>query len=142
MVDDNTFDEFPLADTSQLDNPTDVVEMIDDIIMQLIQAGLPGEAEMRGALRAAIDAEEYMRVYKQRMTVSATTYGPRALKALGAKAAAGDVPAIKVLFEVIGLTGKQPYGPNVMTQVNVNVPTLKDLLEKEAQIEYEVKVDE
>ena len=126
-----------IVDTDTLKTTEEVVTLIDDIIVSFIQGGLPSDDDFKRAFRASIDADNYMRIYKDRLAVSASAYGPAALHALGKKAATGDVPAIKTLFDVIGVTGKAgSAGTNVMTQVNVNVPSLKDMLAKEAEEIY------
>lgn len=83
----------------------------------------------------ALQFEEYTRIFRERTVVQATRHVPRAVEEMGRRAAQGDVAAARLLFDVAGLTGhggRRDGAAAVLTQVNVNVPKLKDVIDIES----------
>jgi len=109
----------------------ELIQNIDDKIISLSKnKGKVTDDDFRWAFKNALTFEEYLRTFKERLAASATAYAPAALDAVGRKAAAGDVKAAQVVFNMLGALEKAGgSGAINMTQVNVNVPTLRDLEE-------------
>lgn len=108
-----------------------LINAIDDKIISFSKnKGKVTDDDFRWAFQNALTFEEYLRTFKDRLAASATTYAPAALASVGKQAAQGNIKAAKLIFDVIGST-KTPGGSGSvnMTQVNVTVPTLKDLEE-------------
>jgi len=112
-------------------NIDELIQTLDETIVSYLTAPrLPAKEDFKTMFELSLEFEDFLRVFKERVAVSALTYVPAAVHAMGKLAAQGDVPAARVLFTLAGMDTNSKSGStsNVLTQVNVNVPTLKDMV--------------
>lgn len=117
---------------AELDKPQEadvesLIQAIDDDMLRFRRGGLPTEQDFKRAFEASLSYENYIRIFKERMVVGASTYVPGAINAVGRSAIAGDIKAAKLLFTIVDLPTKEK-SPQVVTNVQVNIPTIKELL--------------
>lgn len=86
------------------------------------------DVSLQECFASAVDFAAYMTAVRNKSMILGSTYVPRTVRAIGAKAANGDLDAAKLLFDFLGLRVKTPVA-QVNTQVNVAVPTLRDIIE-------------
>lgn len=99
----------------------DVVQFVE----RLMQA--PDEVELRDCFRAAVDTGAYLAAVREKAAVLGSSYIPRAVRAVGEKAAKGDTAAARLLFELVGIKDKVPVA-QVTAELNINVPRLRDII--------------
>ncbi|MGD9643961.1 MAG: hypothetical protein AB7V08_14675 [Elusimicrobiales bacterium] len=87
----------------------------------------PDEVELRDCFRTAVDASVYLAVVRDKAAVLGSSYVPKAVRAVGEKAANGDVAAARLLFELVGIRDKVPAA-QVTAELNINVPRLRDII--------------
>jgi len=101
---------------------TDIVSFAETLVLNL------GKVPLQTCFAAAADVGAYLTAVRNKTVVQASRYLPATIEAVGSKAAAGDLDAAKLLFDYLGLRVKTPLA-QVNTQVNVTVPTLKDIID-------------
>jgi len=109
--------------------PTTASAPLDDLVTfveKLVETG--GDVDLRECFLTAVDIAAYVKAVHEKTMVQASRYVPETIRAVGDKAVKGDLDAAKLLFDYLGLRVKQPLA-QVATQVNINVPTLKDIVE-------------
>ena|SRR5690554_1607434 len=96
--------------------------------------------DLRMAFQNVVDIAEYVRVLKNKTTIQASLKIPRAIDALGEKAAEGDVNAARLLLDICSVLPQNTKGSATQaTQVNVNFPTLRDAMAKEKVVQVDVE---
>lgn len=86
---------------------------------------------VRDCFIAATELSAYLTAVRNKSMVLGSRYVPGTVKAAGAKALEGDIEAARFLFDFLGLRAKAPV-TQVNTQVQVNLPTLKDFITVDA----------
>lgn len=89
---------------------------------------------------AATDVAAYITAVRDRGVVLGSRYVPGTIRAVGDKALSGDIEAAKFLFDFLGLRVKAPAA-QVNTAVQINIPTLKDILPTAELVEAEAEAD-
>ena len=82
---------------------------------------------IRDCFVAAHELSAYLTAVRNKSMVLGSRYVPGTVKAAGAKALGGDIDAARFLFDFLGLRAKDPV-TQVNTQVQVNLPKLKDFI--------------
>lgn len=73
------------------------------------------------------DVDDFLSAVERVGRVYASRYVPGALKAIGRKASEGNVPAARLLCEIVGLIKRPTSTVNVATQVNVSPAELEEI---------------
>lgn len=102
------------------------LEPVEEFAERLVHHGL--DVPLAECFKAATDISAYMTAVRNKSMVLGSRYVPGTVKVLGEKACEGDIEAAKVLFDFLGLKVKTPVA-QVTTAVQVNVPTLKDIIQ-------------
>lgn len=125
----------PEQTTAERPDLEEVVAKIEAFVEDMVvraEDGAPAP-DVKECLHMALDVGEWMRQVRLKSVVHGSLYVPRAVKALGEKAAAGDVASAKLLFDYLNLMpgDRKASGAVAAVQVNVSAPTLKELLVRE-----------
>ncbi len=97
----------------------DAQKELDKFIDGLLLDQSRGERTMREVMVMATDAEEYMRAFRQRAPLVASTFFPEVLQAVADQAKQGDVQAARLLMDMLGLLSKSQSQINNAIQINV-----------------------
>lgn len=82
--------------------------------------------------KMAVNLGEWLRQVRMKTVVQGAMYVPRTVKAIGEKAAQGDMHCAKLLFDYLNIMPvKDKAAAVAAVQVNVNAPTLKEMLVRE-----------
>lgn len=111
----------------------EMAELVEATV-QSAETGAPSP-DLYSCLRAAVDVSEWMRHVKEKTTVQSSLYVPKALKALGDKAAEGDVNAARLLFDYLNLMPKKGAGVTVATQINISPQELEEIKREIGDVE-------
>lgn len=107
--------------------PADLVE-VEDFVEQMMSSGR--RVSLQECFRQASDIAAYMTAVRNKSMVLGSRYVANTVKAVGTMATEGDLEAARLLFDYLGLRVKTPIA-QVNTAIQVNVPTLKDIIEIE-----------
>lgn len=106
--------------------PELVVEDVEAFAERLVSSD--GMFSLRDCFLAATELSVYLTAVRNKSMVLASRYVPGMVRAVGEKAVNGDMEAARFLSDYLGLRVKAPV-TQVATQVNVNIPTLKDIIQ-------------
>ncbi len=99
----------------------DVVKFVERLMEE------PDDFSLRDCFRVAADTVAYLTAVMDKAAVLGSSYIPKAVRAVGEKAAKGDVPSARLLFEIVGGRTRAPVA-QMVTQVNISVPRLRDIV--------------
>jgi hypothetical protein len=85
-------------------------------------------ADLNDCFRAAVDTAAYLNAVRTKTMIQASRYVPGIIRTFGDKAMKGDMESAKLILGYVGFEEKDKPTHINNTQVNVTVPTLKDVL--------------
>jgi hypothetical protein len=108
------------------DSP-DVVEFVNKLFQDSVVNGV----SVRDCFISAVTAEEFLRLYHDRLAVQASLHLPAVIDTMGKLAAQGDTDAAKILLDIAGISGKGAKSvQNNAIQVNIT-PQEQAVLERD-----------
>lgn len=116
-----TLDEVAVAPASE-----NAVTDVEQFVERMMTSG--GKVSLKECFIQAADIAAYVTAVRNKSMVLGSRYVAGTVKAVGDKAVQGDLEAAKLLFDYLGLRVKTPVA-QVNTAIQVNVPTLKDIIE-------------
>lgn len=102
---------------------------VEDFVERMLTSG--GSVSLQECFIQAANIADYMTAVRNKSMVLGSRYVANTVKAIGSKAAQGDTEAAKLLFDYLGLRAKTSVA-QVNTAVQVNIPTLRDIIEIES----------
>lgn len=108
----------------------EISKEIEDLMKRLIAEDDVDVGEVFGL---ALRSEEFLRLWREKTAIQAAYHTPKAVDALGRVASTGDVAAVRLLLDILGMPASAGKGgPMMVTNVQVTqAPTLRDVLEEE-----------
>jgi len=83
--------------------------------------------DLNECFRSAVDTASYLSAIRSKTMVQASRYVPGIIRTFGEKAASGDMESARMILDYVGFAEKD-VPAQINTQVNVSIPTLKDVL--------------
>lgn len=114
------------VDTRVRTERPDITNYVDDLFAQRQVHGV----SIKECFLAAMTAEEFLRLYHDRLAVQATLHLQEVVDQLGHMAASGDIEAAKLLFDVAGVSGKGGANKGIQNAIQVNITA-----QEQAQLE-------